>query len=108
MGGLDEVKDDFGRTYWAPQIEGSKAGRELLGIFDQVISMVNMPAEDGALYRAFICRQENPWKYPAKDRSGRLDMLEQPHLGKLMQKLNGPLKTAQERYTYQMPEQAAA
>lgn len=103
VGGLDEVKDDFGRTYWSPQIEGAKAGRELLGIFDQVISMVTMPADDGTMFRAFVCQQQNSWKYPAKDRSGRLDLIEQPHLGKLMEKLNGPLKDAQERYSYQMP-----
>ena len=103
VGGLDEVKDDFGRNFWAPQIEGGKAGRELLGIFDQIISMVSMSAEDGSLYRAFICRQENPWKYPAKDRSGRLDVIERPHLGQLMDKLNGPVKPATERMTFSMP-----
>jgi hypothetical protein len=110
VGGLDNIKDDFGRTYWAPQIEGGKAGREILGIFDQVISMVNMPAENGALYRAFICHQQNQWGYPAKDRSGRLDLLEAPHLGKLIEKLNGQPPPARERYTYQMQkseEQAA-
>lgn len=103
VGGLDDVKDDFGRSYWSPQIEGAKAGRELLGIFDEVISMVNMPAEDGSLYRAFVCQQINPWKYPAKDRSGRLDMVEPPHLGRLMEKLNTPMKPATERYQYQFP-----
>jgi AAA domain len=108
VGGLDLVRDDFGREYWAPQIEGSKAGREILGIFDEVISMVNMQAEDGSLYRAFVCWQQNPWRYPAKDRSGRLEMIEQPHLGRLMEKLNGPVTPAVERLTYQMPEQAAA
>lgn len=102
VGGLDEVKDDFGRNFWAPQIEGGKAGRELLGIFDQVISMVNMPAEDGKLYRAFVCHQENPWRYPAKDRSGRLDLLEPPHLGRLMEKLNSKQRTNQ--FQYEMPQ----
>ena len=37
VGILDETKDDFGRTLFAPQIEGGKAGRELPGIFDQII-----------------------------------------------------------------------
>lgn len=104
VGGLDEVKDEFNRPFWAPQIEGGKAGRELLGIFDQVISMVNMLAEDGKLYRAFVCHQDNPWKYPAKDRSGRLELLEPPHLGKLTVKLNGPRK---DLYTYEMPQPTA-
>jgi hypothetical protein len=98
VGGLDDVKDDFGRSYWAPQIEGAKAGRELLGIFDEVITMADIPGDDGA-YRAFVCHQINPWKFPAKDRSGKLDMIEPPHLGRLMDKLNGPTATVNHTYT---------
>jgi hypothetical protein len=29
----------------------------------------------------------NPWGYPAKDRSGRLEQIEEPDLGKLLTKL---------------------
>jgi len=91
VGGLDEKVDDFGRRKWDPQIEGSKAGMELPGIFDEIIAMVSMmPEEGGDPYRAFICQTVNPWRYPAKDRSGRLDMVEKPHLGELMHKINGP------------------
>lgn len=90
VGGLDEKIDDFGRRVWTLQIEGTKAGNELPGIFDEVISMVVMKDADGNPYRAFVCHQVNPWGYPAKDRSGRLDMVEEPHLGKLMAKINGP------------------
>ena len=32
----------------------------------------------------------NPWGYPAKDRAGRLEQIEEPHLGKLIDKLVGP------------------
>lgn len=99
VGGLDEIKDDFGRTFWAPQIEGAKAGREMLGIFDEVISMVNLKSEDGNQYRTFICTQMNNWNYPAKDRSGRLEMIEKPHLGELIQKLSGPKPNTQFDYT---------
>ena len=31
----------------------------------------------------------NPWAYPAKDRSGCLEQIEEPHLGKLITKLIG-------------------
>ncbi|MFP5213958.1 MAG: ATP-binding protein [Acidobacteriota bacterium] len=103
VGGLDEIKDEFNRPYWSPQIEGSKAGRELLGIFDQVVSMVNLPSEEGQPYRAFVCHQTNPWGFPAGDRSGRLDLVEKPHLGELMDKISGPVRPASERLTYQMP-----
>ena len=40
-------------------------------------------------YRAFVCQTLNEWGYPAKDRSGKLDVMEEPHLGRLINKLNG-------------------
>ena len=72
---------------WVPQIEGAKTGRELPGIFDQVITLQNFKTEDGQMYRGLCCQQQNPWGYPAKDRSGRLELLEAPHLGELMVKI---------------------
>lgn len=87
VGILDKQEDDLKRVTWEPQIEGSKTGRELPGIFDQVVTIQNMKAEDGTLYRAFVCQQQNPWGYPAKDRSGRLDLVEAPDLGALMVKI---------------------
>ena len=35
----------------------------------------------------FVCTSPNAWAYPAKDRSGRLDQIEPPDLGKLLTKL---------------------
>src|SRR5690606_14611562 len=86
-----QIKDDFGRVSWEPQIEGSATARALPGIVDEVISLVEMKTDDGQPYRAFVCHTLNEWKYPAKDRSGRLNLIEEPHLGKLMQKMKaGP------------------
>ena len=62
---------------------------------------------EGAPYRAFVTQAINPWGYPAKDRSGRLDMIEEPHLGKLMAKISGPAKAAAERLSYQTEALAA-
>jgi hypothetical protein len=87
VGILDCEKDDLNRTTWTPQIEGSKTGRELPGIFDQVITIQNLKGDDGTMYRAFICQQQNPWGYPAKDRSGRLELIEAPDLGAVMRKI---------------------
>ena len=87
VGILDEKLDDFNRKQFAPQIDGSKTGLELPGIVDEVISMVELKDEDGAPYRAFVCQTLNPFGFPAKDRSGRLDMVEQPDLGRLMDKI---------------------
>ena len=39
VGVLEKVTDEFNVVTWQPQMEGSKAGRELPGIVDQVISL---------------------------------------------------------------------
>jgi hypothetical protein len=94
VGILDGRPDDYGRMNYELQIEGSKTGRELPGIVDEVITMalVTNP-ETNAQYRAFVCNNMNEWGYPAKDRSGRLDPIEEPHLGKLIHKMsNGSRK----------------
>ncbi len=90
LGILDERVDEFKRRFYVPQIEGSKTGLELPGILDQVITMAEIGDENGS-YRAFINHTINPYGYPAKDRSGRLGMIEEPHLGKLMEKIKSPM-----------------
>lgn len=87
VGILDAKEDDYGRVNWVPQIEGSKVGRELPGIVDQVITYQELKTEDGTKYRGLVCTSPNPWGYPAKDRSGRLDQIERPHLGELFAKI---------------------
>jgi len=87
VGILDKEKDEFGRDVYSPQIEGSATARELPGIFDQVLTLQTFKAEDGTMHRAFVCRQDNQWGYPAKDRSGRLESIEAPDLGLLMKKI---------------------
>ncbi len=91
VGILDEKTDDFGRRVYSPQIEGSKTGLELPGIVDQVITMAEVNDDERPPYRAFINHTINPFGYPAKDRSGRLNLMEEPHLGKLMEKIKSPL-----------------
>lgn len=86
VGILEKSKDEYGRSEWELQIDGSKTGRELPGIVDELITMVEMEF-DGKKARVFVTQQLNPWGYPAKDRSGRLDLLEEPHLGKLIAKM---------------------
>lgn len=91
VGILDKQTDDLKRVSWEPQIEGSKTGREMAGIFDQVITLQNFTSDSGQQYRAFVTHQDNPYGYPAKDRSGRLELIEEPNLGKLIHKIRtGP------------------
>ena len=101
VGILEKITDEFNRTTWQPQLEGGKAGRELPGIVDQVISMSLFAAEDDswrhdperADIRRLVCRAGNPFGLPAKDRSGRLDVTEAPDLGALLAKINSPQTT---------------
>lgn len=98
VGILDETVDDFSRRVFAPQIEGGKAGRELAGIFDQIITGAMFDVSSGSpvmdskgTERGFVCHLQNPFGVPAKDRSGRLAMIEAPDLGAILKKIqNGP------------------
>jgi AAA domain len=87
---LEKVFDEFNRAEFAIQMEGAKTGRELPGIVDQIITMQFVDFGDDKPVRAFVCTQPNPWGWPAKDRSGRLDQIEEPDLGKLINKLTKP------------------
>jgi hypothetical protein len=91
IGVLETVTDDFNRTEHRLQMEGSRTSRELPSILDEIITMqwVKFDGDDTPT-RAFVCTQPNPWNYPAKDRSGRLDQIEEPHLGKLIDKITRP------------------
>ena len=61
VGILDEKGRWYGRTMYELQIEGSKTGRELPGIVDEVITMAVMPSEEhGYPYRAFVCQTLKP------------------------------------------------
>jgi hypothetical protein len=89
---LNQAEDDYGRKTWSIQIDGSKAGREIPGIVDELITMAIITPEQGEPYRALVTGPTNPWGFPAKDRSGLLRPVEQPHLGKLLARLNGEKK----------------
>ncbi len=96
VGILEKVTDEFGRVTWQPQMEGGKAGRELPGIVDQVISMALFSRDgegwrhdpDKGTERRLVCRSGNSFGLPAKDRSGRLDESEPPDLAALLRKIN--------------------
>ena len=96
VGILEKVTDEFGRVTWQPQMEGGKAGRELPGIVDQVISMALFTRDgegwrhdpDKGTERRLVCRAGNSFGLPAKDRSGRLDETEPPDIAALLRKIN--------------------
>jgi hypothetical protein len=88
VGILERVVDEFNRGEWQLQSEGSKTSRELPGIVDQIITYQFLDFGDGKPpIRGFVCTSPNSWGFPAKDRSGKLDPIEKPDLGKLLTKL---------------------
>lgn len=95
VGGLDHYWHE-GREVFAPQTEGNKTANELPFIVDQIITMSDFDFVGGepkhnigkGEHRAFCCKSPNPWGLPAGDRSGNLDLIEEPHLGKLLTKIN--------------------
>jgi hypothetical protein len=109
VGILDKKLDDFNRPYFALQIEGAKTALELPGVVDELITLAELRTEKGEPYRAFVCTTLNPFGYPAKDRSGRLATIEEPHLGRLMEKIRRPLTTPPTaQFQVALPEAAAA
>jgi hypothetical protein len=98
VGGLDRRVDELAREVFELQTEGSKTGAELPYIADEILTMSDFDydAATGAwshnlgkgAHRAFCCRSPNPWGLPAGDRSGRLELIEEPHLGRLIAKIN--------------------
>jgi len=102
---LEKNVDDFNIATWQLQIEGGKTGRELPAIVDEIITMTWIDLGDRKPVRAFVCTNPNVWGYPAKDRSGRLDQLEPPNLGALIEKLTCPAQ--RKPFSVVSPEQTA-
>lgn len=97
VGGLDHYFDERGYEIFEPQSEGNKAKSELPFIVDQVITMSYFDWIPGQGFshnfgkgqvRALCCKSPNPWNLPAGDRSGKLELVEEPHLGKILARLN--------------------
>ena len=88
VGVLERVVDEFNRAEWQLQCEGSKTSRELPGIVDEIVTYQFLDfGDEKPPTRGFVCTTPNPWNYPAKDRSGKLNQVEPPDLGELLSKL---------------------
>jgi hypothetical protein len=92
VGILERVVEDNGLVSWQPQLEGLKTGREMPGIIDLLATYQWIDFGDGVPVRTIVCTSPNRWNFPAKDRSGKLEQLEPPHLQKLLDKLLTPAR----------------
>lgn len=89
VGLMDQIANDSGRLVWTPQLQGGASKRESLGVVDEVLCMYLGNNEDGSTYRAISTKLENPWGFPSKDRSSRLDPVEAPDLLNIINKMKG-------------------
>jgi len=81
-------KDDSqGQMLYEPGMPGQKLGPAIPHYFDLVGSMRVFKDNDGNLQHWLQCNRDE--QYDAKDRSGRLDLFEQPSLAAIKKKIEG-------------------
>ena len=83
---LDEKFDDYNQKIFSMQLEGASTALAIPGIVDEIITLAELKNEHESR-RVFVCQTMNPQGYPAKDRSGCLEIMEPPHLQRLMAKI---------------------
>ena len=93
-------KDEHaGTTSYGPAMPGAKLGQSLPYFFDEVFALRIGELEDQTTFR--YLQTQPDYQYTAKDRSGKLDPMEEPHLGKLITKILGqgpaPTKKAKQK-----------
>lgn len=85
---MDKVKDENqGRIVYSPSAPGQKVGIGIPYFFDEVFALRVESDDEGKPCR--MLQTQTDGIYIAKDRSGLLDMWEEPDLGKIISKING-------------------
>lgn len=84
---LEKTQDEMGRVLYAPSMPGNKTGQALPYFFDEVLALRVEKDAEGNTQRALMCDSDGLWL--AKDRSGRLEAWEPPHLGEVIKKIGG-------------------
>jgi hypothetical protein len=79
--------DDTGRNVYAPSLPGARLANDLPYLFDEVLALRVEVDPEGSPYR--VLQTGTDMRYVAKDRSGKLEMFEEPNLGKLYAKIHG-------------------
>ena len=84
---LDKIQDETQKIHWGPSMPGNKTAQQLPYFFDEVLAMRFGSDEDGNEWRGLMCKGDSAWI--AKDRSNKLSDWEEPHLGKIIEKIVG-------------------
>lgn len=84
------IKDDTtGAMLNMPSMPGKNLTRDLPYFFDEVFKIDIGVTQDGSNRKYRYLLTQPDFMNDAKDRSGRLSPIEEPHLGKLFAKING-------------------
>lgn len=83
----EKSQDETGRMLYAPSMPGNKTGQQLPYFFDEVLALRIEKDSEGNTQRALMCDSDGLWQ--AKDRSGKLEAWEAPHLGAVIDKIKG-------------------
>lgn len=87
---LEKQTDEMGRILHSPSMPGNKTAQSLPYFFDEVFALRMEKGEDGKPARALMTVGEGLWL--AKDRSGALNMYEDPDLGAIIRKIKGEVE----------------
>jgi AAA domain len=87
---------EYEELKYSLQLEGEKASKELVGIFDQILTMAPLLSkrgeplknDKGQTYRGLYTDKYNDFGYPCRDRTGALKPIDAPHLGRILEKIN--------------------
>ena len=83
----DRVQDDGGKFIYSASMPGRQLSLQLPYLFDLVMAMRVVPDDKGNLNRWLQTGTDS--QYTAKDRSGKLDMFEEPDFSAVCEKILG-------------------
>ncbi len=84
---LEKSQDEMGRILYAPSMPGQKLGQLLPYYFDEVLALRVEKDAQGDPLRTLQAQPDGLWA--AKDRSGKLDAFNAPHLGDIINTITG-------------------
>ena len=84
---MERIKDEQGGLVYSPSMPGAKLSQAISYFFDEVFVLRAEKADDGQIYRTL--QTQGDYNYVAKDRSGALELYEEPNLGKIAAKIIG-------------------
>lgn len=81
----ERIQDESGRILYGPSMPGQKLAQQIPYLFDEVFCYQMVKDQNGVPQRILLTQPDGI--SVAKDRSGKLDMWEEPNLGAIIEKI---------------------